>query len=104
MKYFDRVTMEWVYKKNDIHLQAMKNKVSYLIRSRMEEQRITVTELAKKIGVGRPCLYHLINGKSKLSIEMAHLLYMFFKDLNPRELLREQLDAEIADAGFKPNK
>ncbi len=44
------------------------------LRNDINELGLTVTSMAKALGVGRPALSHLVNGNSSISPEMAHRL------------------------------
>ena len=56
---------------------------------------LTVTEAAKRLGVGRPALSSLINEKASVSIEMAYRLSKAFGS-TPDHWLRIQLAYDLA--------
>ncbi len=56
---------------------------------------LTVTEAAKRLGVGRPALSSLINEKASVSIEMAYRLSKAFGS-TPDHWLRMQLAYDLA--------
>ena len=60
-----------------------------LIRERVIPAGMSVTEAAKRLGVGRPALSNLLNGKSSLSPDMAAKLEKAF-GADPRKLLEDQ--------------
>jgi len=57
------------------------------IKSEVIPQGVTVTKAAELIGVGRPALSNLLNGKAALSVDMATRLGKAFD--YPREALLE---------------
>ena len=59
------------------------------IRERVVPSGMSVTDAAKKLGVGRPALSDLLNGRSALSVEMAARLETAF-GADRRELLDRQ--------------
>ena len=59
------------------------------IRDRVIPSGMSVTEVAKKLGVDRPALSNLLNGRSALSAEMAARLETAF-GADRRELLDRQ--------------
>lgn len=61
------------------------------IRNQVIPAGMSVTEAAKRLGVGRPALSNLLNGNSSLSPRMAVLLEETF-DANRQELLRRQAE------------
>ena len=67
--------------------------VGSYIRQHVLPPGMSVTEAAKRLGVGRPALSNLLNGKSALSVEMAvRLERVFGADRN--ELLQLQADSD----------
>ena len=60
------------------------------IRERVIPSGMSVTDAAKKLGVGRPALSDLLNGRSALSVEMAARLETAF-GADRRELLDRQV-------------
>lgn len=56
---------------------------------------LTVTEAARRLGVGRPALSSLINEKAAVSIEMAYRLSKAFGS-TPDHWLRMQLAYDLA--------
>lgn len=61
----------------------------------LKELGLTVTEAARRLGVGRPALSSLINEKSAVSIEMAYRLSKAFGS-TPDHWLRMQLAYDLA--------
>ena len=61
----------------------------------LKELGLTVTEAAKRLGVGRPALSSLINEKASVSIEMAYRLSKAFGS-TPDHWLRMQLAYDLA--------
>ena len=61
------------------------------------ERGLTVTKAAALLGVARPTLSSLLNGKASLSIEMAVRLEKVF-GANRETLLRMQLASDLAEA------
>ena len=61
------------------------------IRNHIIPQGMSVTEAAERLGVGRPALSNLLNGKSSLSPRMAARLQKAFR-ADSAELLRRQRD------------
>ncbi len=63
------------------YIQSMKHPVhpGAIVREDcLKELRLSVTEVAKRLGVGRPALSSLTNEKSAVSIEMAYRLAKAF--------------------------
>lgn len=58
---------------------------------------LTVTEAARRLGVGRPALSSLINGKAAVSIEMAYRLSKAFGS-TPDHWMRMQLAYDLAQS------
>lgn len=56
---------------------------------------LTVTQAAKRLGVGRPALSSLINEKASVSIEMAYRLSKAFGS-TPDHWMRMQLAYDLA--------
>ena len=56
-----------------------------------------MTEAARRLGVGRPALSPLINGKSSLSVEMAYRICKGFGS-TPDHWLRMQLAYDLAQS------
>lgn len=75
-------------------------KITTIIKMKMKDEKLNVTEAAKKLGVRRPTLSCLVNGRSDLSVEMAVKLENLF-GLNARALLIQQLDRDIKIAKAK---
>ena len=63
------------------------------IRQHIIPDSMTVSEAARRLGVGRPALSNLLNGKAKLSQTMARKLQRTF-GTDALELLRRQATAE----------
>lgn len=63
----------------------------------LKELGLTVTEAARRLGVGRPALSSLINEKSSVSIEMAYRLSKAFGS-TPDHWLRMQLAYDLAES------
>src|SRR5438552_431876 len=63
--------------------------VGVFIRQRIIPQGMSVKEAAKRLGVGRPALSNLLNGKASLSPEMATRLEKAF-GADRQELLNRQ--------------
>ncbi len=66
----------------------------------IEPYRLTVTEAANVLGVTRPALSNLLNGKASLSPEMALRFEKAF-GIKMETLLKMQLDHDIAQAREK---
>lgn len=58
---------------------------------------LTVTEAAGKLGVGRPALSAVVNGRAALSVEMAYRLSKAFGS-TPDHWLRMQLAYDLAQS------
>jgi addiction module HigA family antidote len=79
---------------------AMKNPVhpGAIVREDcLNELGLTVTEAARRLGVGRPALSSLINEKSAVSIEMAYRLAKAFGS-TPDHWMRMQLAYDLAQS------
>lgn len=79
---------------------AMKNPVhpGIIVREDcLKPLKLTVTEAAKKLGVGRPALSSLINGRAAVSIEMAYRLSKAFGS-TPDHWMRMQLAYDLAQS------
>ncbi len=63
----------------------------------LKELGLTVTEAARRLGVGRPALSALINEKAAVSIEMAYRLSKAFGS-TPDHWLRMQLAYDLAQS------
>lgn len=61
----------------------------------LKELGLTVTEAAKRLGVGRPALSSLVNEKASVSIEMAYRLSKAFGS-TPDHWMRMQLAYDLA--------
>ncbi len=66
----------------------------------IEPHKLTVTEAAKVLGVTRPALSNLLNGKASLSPEMALRFEKAF-GIKMETLLKMQLDHDIAQVREK---
>jgi addiction module HigA family antidote len=75
--------------------------IGTFIRTRILPAEMTVKEAAARLGVGRPALSNLLNGRSTLSPEMAQRLAKAF-GANERELLEMQSSASRAERKTKP--
>lgn len=67
------------------------------LKARLVDDGRPVTEIAKKLEVGRPAVSNMLNGRASISIEMALKIEMVF-GLSAHEILHRQLDEQIADA------
>ena len=67
--------------------------VGQYVRSNVIPSDLTVTEAAKRLGVGRPALSNFLNGRAKLSTDMALRLERVFSKADSKRLL--DLQAEI---------
>lgn len=79
---------------------AMKNPIhpGIIVREDcLKPLNLTVTEAAKKLGVGRPALSSLINGRAAVSIEMAYRLSKAFGS-TPDHWMRMQLAYDLAQS------
>ena len=79
---------------------AMKNPVhpGIIVREDcLKPLGLTVTEAAKKLGVGRPAFSSLINGRAAVSIEMAYRLSKAFGS-TPDHWMRMQLAYDLAQS------
>ena len=65
----------------------------------LAETGLSVTEAARKLGVGRQALSNLINEKSSVSIEMAYRLSKAFGS-TPAQWLRMQLAFDLANSKY----
>lgn len=74
------------------------NRVGQHIRSRVIPSGMSVKEAAARLGVGRPALSNLLNGKASLSQEMALRLERAF-GANRDELLELQASHDRARRG-----
>ncbi len=63
----------------------------------LKELGLSVTEAARRLGVGRPALSALINEKAAVSIEMAYRLSKAFGS-TPDHWLRMQLAYDLAQS------
>jgi addiction module HigA family antidote len=59
------------------------------IRERIDQARLTITEAAAAIGIARPGLSDLLNGKRGISAEMAVRLSKVFGESEESWLLRQ---------------
>ena len=85
--------------------------IGVYIRQRVIPEGVSVTEAARRLGVGRPTLSNLLNGKASLSLDMAFRLETTF-GADRQELLNHQAaldrasrrdaDREIAAGRFVP--
>lgn len=57
----------------------------------------TVTEVAREMGMSRPCFSNVINGNASLSVELALKIEKQF-GFKARALLIQQLDEQISAA------
>lgn len=69
------------------------------IRAEVIPKGMTVKKAAELVGVGRPALSNLLNGKAALSNEMAARLAEAFKKFSREELLAMQAEYDAAQAG-----
>ena len=63
----------------------------------LAELELSVTEAARRLGVGRQALSNLVNEKSGVSIEMAYRLSKAFGS-SPDQWLRMQLAFDLAQS------
>lgn len=63
----------------------------------LKELGLSVTEVARRLGVGRPALSALVNEKSAVSIEMAYRLAKAFGS-TPEHWMRMQLAYDLAQS------
>lgn len=75
----------------------MKKVAKKLRQAVLEHRKLSVTEAAEKIGIGRPALSNVLNGNAALSIELALKLEKLF-GVDARRMLIEQLDEDIMEA------
>lgn len=67
------------------------------VRAKIIPTEMSVSEAAKKLGIGRQALSTFLNGNANLSVELANKLEQFF-GCSAQELLRRQADFD-AEAG-----
>jgi addiction module HigA family antidote len=83
----------------------MKNPVhpGELVRANLDELGLNVTDAAKALGVTRPTLSKIINGKASISLEMALRLSKAFGG-TPDIWLKMQLAYDLAQLGKRAGK
>ena len=69
----------------------------WLKRNVIEHYRLTVTEAAERLGVSRPAMSNLLNGKADLSPDMALRFELAF-GLGAKTPLRMQTAHDLAEA------
>jgi plasmid maintenance system antidote protein VapI len=67
------------------------------LRERLIYKGQTVTNVAEKLGYGRPAVSNALNGKATISVEMALRIEGVF-DLNADNILHRQLNEQITEA------
>lgn len=73
-----------------------------LVRLVIENERETVTSAAKRLGVGRPALSRMLNGKADLSLKMAFAVEKEF-GLSAEAMLTGQLYYNIKEHKTRSN-
>ena len=68
-----------------------------LMRELVVSREATVTDVAPRLDISRPCLSNVLNGRAELSIRLALKIEAAF-GLDARKLLIAQLDEQIATA------
>ncbi|MBI5815244.1 MAG: HigA family addiction module antidote protein [Nitrospinae bacterium] len=85
---------------------AMKNPVHpgvIVLEDCLKPLNLTITQGAKRLGVGRQALSNLVNGKSSVSIEMAYRLSKAFGS-TPETWLGMQLAYDLEHFGYLERK
>lgn len=72
------------------------SKVGVRLKEWLVDQDMSLTELAPRLGVTRPSLSKVLNGRAELSVDMAIRIESNFPGLKARELLVAQLDEQLA--------
>lgn len=73
--------------------RAMTEHPGTKLRKALSEQGLSVTEVARRLGIGRPALSNWLNGNSSTSIDMALSVERVF-GLPAKQLLEQQLEYE----------
>lgn len=81
----------------------MKMAVHDELKSQLGKKCRTVTEIANSLGVGRPAVSNMLNGRSSISVEMAIKIEEAF-GINAYYILHAQLDEHIYEAKERPSK
>ena len=71
--------------------------VGHYIRTTVIPTDLSIKQAAERLGIGRPALSNLLNGKAKLSKDLAVRLERVF-GVAHKDLLQKQLDSEQNDA------
>src|SRR5687767_12865082 len=78
---------------------AVMTSIGPYIREQIIPVGVTVSEAARRLGVGRPALSNLLNGKASLSRDMAlKLEHAFGADANLLIRRQAEMDAQSRDA------
>ena len=77
--------------------------VGQYVRSNVIPSDLTVTEAAKRLGVGRPALSNFLNGRAKLSTDMALRLERVFSKADSKQLLdlQDEIDRRSVEISGK---